>query len=600
MRTCHPVLHAIAVALLVAAVGTAHVLADNDPAPPREFGPDTYATGVFTGQGTTTPGLVCDSPPDPSTALTCSGFLASGVDRTLLDVTVRVPRPDGLHPLVVFIHGWGASKNAGHKYDDILTQAGYTYLRYSTRGFGNSWGQANLADVNVEIADLRNLVGQVVDDPRLQADPNAVAVMGASYGGAHSWLAAVQPVFQSPGGRPVAIRTVAPIAAWSDLLYALVPNGRPNDATTPPGSVKLSYLDALYLTGIRLSPARPYLNYPFYLTRWAAEANATEPNYQIPTWRQLADGVQGYRSVYWQTAFWEHVEASMRLPIFQIQGFTDDLFPIDESLRMWRGIKALDPDYPIALYFGDIGHPRAANKPGEVSYILDLILRWFAYYLKGVGAPPALGLSAAITRPRDIPFSSLDVISVGSYDELAIDVVSWPFPGTNLLTFNPTNTSGFVWDPIVIEVAQELGVTLPPPPPDEVPGDVAVYTVPIAQLTDNNPDGLLIAGQPTVALQASTRASRIQLNVRLFDVKSDGTIMYLVTRGTYTIDTEDPATPIGTVNVTIPTYGNLWHADADDTLRLEITNVDTPYIAPSRIPSVTEISMVQLQVPRRD
>src|SRR5256885_4940557 len=132
-------------AVLVGAIGVAGVLAQTDgPPAPRSFGPDTTAVGVFTGQGTTAPGLECDAPPAP-VAVTCNGFLASSLDGTLLDVTVRVPQTApstaAPYPLVVYVHGWGGSKNAGRQYDDEFTGAGYAYLRYSTRGFGRSWGQ---------------------------------------------------------------------------------------------------------------------------------------------------------------------------------------------------------------------------------------------------------------------------------------------------------------------------------------------------------------------------------------------------------------------------------------------------------------------------
>ena len=54
-------------ALLAGLIGTAAVMAQSDgPPPPRTFGSDTTAVGVFTGQGTTTPGLQCDAPPDVS------------------------------------------------------------------------------------------------------------------------------------------------------------------------------------------------------------------------------------------------------------------------------------------------------------------------------------------------------------------------------------------------------------------------------------------------------------------------------------------------------------------------------------------------------
>jgi hypothetical protein len=592
--------------VLLSSIGVATALAQREGPPrPQQFGPDTTATDErFTGGdptvGTTPVGLTCDAPSDGIPALNCHGFLASSLDGTRLDVTVRVPQTGGPHPLVVYIHGWGSSKSAGRKYDADLIAAGYTYLRYSTRGFGDSWGQTNFGDIDVEIADLKSLIGQVVDDPQLQADAGAVAVMGASYGGAHSWLAAVQPTFTSPGQKSVQIRTVVPVASGTDLLYPLAPNGRPNDARTPAGSVKLSYLNGLYVSGVRLSETRPYPNYPPYLAAWHTQVNATDPDYRIPTWQSIADGIQGYRSVYWQFPFWDRVAANVtsgtsQLPIFQIQGFTDDLFPIQESLRMLRALTAIDPSYPIATYFGDVGHPRAVNKSGEQRYILDSIVQWLNFFMKGVGTQPAFDVRAAITRPRDVPFDSADVIAVAAYDDLATGHVTHHFESTNVLTFDPANTSGIEWDPVLLLAAEDLGATPPAPPSDDVPGDVAVYEVPAAQLRAG---GVMVAGEPTVIFVAVTLAHRVQFNVRVFDVSPTGG-KQLVTRGTVTLDTGNPAQPIGRTKVTIPTYGNLWPMSAASTLRLEITNVDSPYITPSRVPSVTEISNVRLDIPTR-
>ena len=133
--------------------------------------------------------------------------------------------------------------------DARLTGAGYAVLRYSARGFGASWGQTNLADVNVEGADLRSMIGQAIDDPRLAIDGSAVAVFGASYGGAHAWLGALDPSFTSPGGRGVTVRTVIPVATWSELLNALVPNGRPEGARDPTGAQKFSYVQGFFVGG---------------------------------------------------------------------------------------------------------------------------------------------------------------------------------------------------------------------------------------------------------------------------------------------------------------------------------------------------------------
>ena len=110
---------------------------------------------------------------------------------------------------------------------------------------------------------------------------------------------------------------------------------------------------------------------------------------------------------------------------------------------------------------------RAANKTGEVSYVLDAILGWLDFYLKGPAAAatePAHDVRAATTRPYETPFDPRDVIEVSTYDGLATGHVAQDFPGVNVLTFTPGNTSGFRWDPVVLLTAQELGVNPPAPP----------------------------------------------------------------------------------------------------------------------------------------
>jgi pimeloyl-ACP methyl ester carboxylesterase len=562
--------------------------AQEGPPPPQSFGPDTYRTGVFTGQGTSRPGLDCVG----STAhgRVCSGFLASEVDGTLIDVTVAVPPGAGPHPLIAVLHGWGGSKDSLGYLSEPLLADGHAALRYSARGFGRSWGQVNLADANVEVTDLRSMIGQVVDEARLHLDAQAVGVTGVSYGGGQTWLALLQPSFKSRRG-DVRIRAVAPIVPWSDLVYALLPNGRPERSIAPAGSPKLSYINGLYASGLRTSAERPYPNYPDYLVAWHAWLNAMEPNAFEPVYRQLLDGTAGYRSIWWRQDFWRDAAVN-RVPVFQIQGLTDDLFPLPEAKRMLLALKAIDPLYPIASYFGDIGHPRAGNKPAERDYVVGLLRQWFAYYLRGIGTPPQHVIRAAITRPRTQPFDPRDVVTVESYDTLASGTVSKQFNGAAILT-NPSADphSGFFWDPLVMEGSRELQPLPAPPDAALAEGSLGVFTVDVAELSAGQP--LLVAGQPSVSLLASTTAPRVQLNVRLVDVAPDGA-RELVTRGTFVL--EGPAV---NASVTIPTYGNLWEARAEHRLRLEISNLDSPYLAPSRVPSATQISQVRLDLPTR-
>jgi hypothetical protein len=286
------------------------------------------------------------------------------------------------------------------------------------------------------------------------------------------------------------------------------------------------------------------------------------------------------------------------VPVFQIQGLTDDLFPLPEAKRMLLALKALDPLYPIASYFGDIGHPRATNKTGERDYMIGLIREWFAYYLHDTGGAPANVIRAAITRPRDQPFDSRDVITVSTYDELASRTVSKNFGGSATLV-NPGGDpyEGFCWDPLLMDVEGPAQLKPcpppygPPPGPAPVEGSFGVFTVPVSELSGGSP--LLIAGQPQVRLRATTSGPRVQLNIRLIDVAPDGVTKNLITRGTYIVE------ETGTANLTIPTYGNLWEAQPDHVLQLEITNMDSPYLTPSRIASVTQISQVRLRLPVR-
>ena len=573
---------------------------EEGPPPPHRFGSDSYRVGLFTGQGTRRPGLSCDraAPDDTSAAVrTCTGYLASAVDGALLDVSLQIPTKVAKPiPLVTLIHGYAGSKASSGDIARALLAEGYAVLRYSTRGFGDSWGQVNMVDVHAEVADLRSMIAQVVDRPNFHLDADAVAVTGASYGGGHSWLAAVEPTFTTPRGNVVRIRTVVPIATWSDLLYSLLPNGRERESFDGPGGAKLSYINGLYLGGIRRNPERPYPNYPEYFIGWHAWINAMEPTDVDPLFASIEDGLAGYRSVWWQQRFWDAARAS-RIPVFMVQGFTDDLFPMAEASRMLLALQTIDPAYPVAAYFGDIGHPRASNKTGEVDHVLGLIRQWLAFYVKGSGTAPPNVVYAALTRPRDEPFDAGNILVIPTLGALATDTVSAEFDQPAVLV-NPLTdpAGGFFWDPLVLEGARELRPLPVPPESPLVPGSLATYDVPVSTLGGGGP--LLIAGRPSVTLHAVSEAYRVQLNVRLFEVDASGT-KRLVTRGTYTLESATIGVPLGAVDVTIPTYGNLWRAAAGSTLRLELTNVDSPYITPSRVPSATAVTSVRLDVPIR-
>ena len=317
-----------------------------------------------------------------------------------------------------------------------------------------------------------------------------------------------------------------------------------------------------------------------------------EPNTADPVYRQIFDGTAGYRSIWWQQDFWANAIRN-RVAVFQVQGLNDDLFPLPEAKRMLLALQSLDPLYPIASYFGDLGHPRSTNKAGERDgNAMGLARQWFdvlperrrhgarARGARGHYAPARPSVQSCRCDHRAELRCARDQYRGERFQRLAILVNPLADP-----------YAGFFWDPLVMEASHELTPLAPPPEPPLVGRSLGVYTVPVAELSGRQP--LLIAGQPTVSLRATTFAPRVQLDVRLIDAAPDGS-RELITRGTLIVEGPDL-----TADIAIPTYGNAWEAAPDHVLRLEITNIDSPYLTPSRVPSVTLISRVQLTLPVR-
>ena len=69
-------------------------------------------------------------------------------------------------------------------------------------------------------------------------------------------------------------------------------------------------------------------------------------------------------------------------------GWTDDLFPPDESLRFYNRTRTNHPGTPISLIFTDHGHQRGQNKAPDLAFEKQARHVWLDFYVKGVGAQP--------------------------------------------------------------------------------------------------------------------------------------------------------------------------------------------------------------------
>lgn len=542
-------------------------------------------------KGTVT-GLSCDND-----ASFCSGFLA-GYDGTALDVDLALPATD-TYPLIVVIHGWGGSKgsnspSSSYPGDAFFTERGYAVMRYSARGFGKSWGQTHLASLDVEIQDLKSLISQVVDDPRFNVLPDRIGVVGASYGGAHCYLIATQPTWTSASGTPVRVATTVPIVPWSDLLYALLPNGRPYDSAAVVGTAKLSYLTALYFGGMRDDPQRPYPNYIPLLHEMYLRIMAGEPyeagGIREPLMEQMVRQLTRVRSAAWQREALAQM-ARAPVPLFNIQGWTDDLFPAVEAVRMYRLLKAANPDYPIKLYLGDIGHPRAANKPAETSALYDAIIAWFDYWLQDVGAQPSFDVTAATTTPG-ATFDPALVVRADDPDQFADRIARLRADGPFILTNPAAQPGGIAGDPLIAALAARLIDPLAPTlvQMDQLGGGIVVRR-PVRSLSQGK--DLWYFGQGAVRFDAEMAGTDVQYDVRLWDQAPDGRLR-LVDRGTFKY-----VGPPGAARVTVPLSGNAWIFPENHWLLLELASVDFPFLRPNNLASTTVVEDLVLELPTR-
>ena len=347
-------------------------------------------------------------------------------DGVPLDVDVTLPASgDGPFPTIVMMHGWSQNKGAFEShlpdgsYNNVFyAQQGYAVVNYSARGFGRSCGAPDsrtspgcdsawirLADHRYEGRDTQHLLGVLVD--QRVARPDALGVTGISYGGIQSLNLArlrnrirlVDGSFQpwtSPGGTPLAIKAAYARWAGSDMTYALQPNGRFLDFRTPrrgqsikPGGVmKKSYNDGLYVSGGATGFYAPENGaFSADITGWKNVADLGEP--ERPSQLAVGRELTNFHS-------WAGLSGPSAALLVQ-NGWTDDLVPATEALRVYRTFHAA-PGARISLQLGDLGHARGQNKANAERAMISQATAFFAAYLKGEGRPPRHGSVLAFTQ----------------------------------------------------------------------------------------------------------------------------------------------------------------------------------------------------------
>jgi len=364
---------------------------------------------------------------------------------------------------------------------------------------------------------------------------------------------------------------------------ALLPNGRYLDSRQPsstvsrdpPGIMKESYDDSLFALGLESgvycgTPPRPApcSDSSADLPAWYARVQAGEP-YGTDA-RAIADEIYRFHQGF-------GLGGRTPAPLLLQSGWTDDLFPPKESIRIYNDARRRGA--PASLQLGDLGHPRGSNKENADRFFNDQGSTFFDHHLKGQAGGPADGATTAFTQtcpktaPADGPFLA------GRYGALASANVQFADGSSQLVASSGGNPlTGTAFDPIagggdacrrqVVETAPGTAIALGPPS-----------------------EGYTLLGLPTVRATIAAAGPRGQLDSRLWDVSPDGTQL-LVSRGAYRL-TDDQSG-----DVAFQLHGNGWCFASGHRPKLELLGKDEPFLRPSNPPPFTaQLSNVTVELP---
>jgi predicted acyl esterase len=596
----------------------------------------------------------------------CSGSVPS-FDGSKLDVDLTLPMDGagGSHPLIVMLHGFGNDKHEWESRTDEADGAdkahwnshwfarhGYYVLTYTARGFRDDgpsapYEPATPADPSGSVSLPNGTIHVKSRDYELRdtqwlaalvaatfpgVDPGRVAVTGGSYGGGESWTQASRarwtfPHAQDPTLPVLDLQVAVPKYPWTDLAYALAPNGhgggpglddlyessqaRPSSDTgggspatgNPLGVPKASYIAGLYALGTQKGvfdegtdvPPPVNENGPENITAWNARISGAGDPYPDgdPVLQQAARGLTELRSAYYQDEGWQAQVGRREVAVFSIQGWTDDLFEAVESFRQFKLLKRLDPRWPVEVALADVGHSRAQNPPATWRR-LNARAFWFLQSQIGGSHRMQTTISSEATVCADDPGRD-------GPGEVRATTPEGLGPGRLTITYGG---GGHV-------LVSPLGVLDPNgPATDPVFGSVAQPRQDCRTSTEPAAGGYTGVSEP---LQADTTyvglgeveldyaltpaVGQAQVDARVWDVPPSGPA-FLITRGAFRLDTlngYDP--PAGRLR--LPLYGNHWRLAPGHRVRLDLTQVDEPALRQNNQPSSIAYGQPRLVLPTR-
>jgi hypothetical protein len=487
-------------------------------------------------------------------------------------------------------------------------------------------GYVHLLSAQYEVRDAQYLLGLLADEGLIA--PKQIGAVGGSYGGGMSMqLGALknriidaagnaQP-WKSPGGKDMEIAATAPEFGWSNLAYALVPNGSTLDYaalnpyrgtagnTARVGLAKDSWLESLYFGGISGGANGYYCGFAgtacadarFNLHAVRAATGAASPAAPDATSPQPAvdgntvlqnavDELNNFHSAY-------SIDDSVApAPQILSNGWNDDLFPVDEAVRYYNKVRQNHPDTPINLWAFDWGHPTRGPStgvnPDNATSLFGAEGLWFDFYIRGIGSAPQDAKGGATTiasgcsdETSSATLTSSPLVHAPSWAALQKGELSVSDAASQNIT--ATNTSSATFQPFTASTAVNVCTTAA----NTDTTGAAKYTVP-AQAADYT-----ILGSPTVSVDLTTGGGNDGLLARLYDVNTGANNVRLIARAAVR---PRSATP-GASTVVFQLHPQQWKVVAGHTLKLELMAEDDPYIRPQAGQAAMAVMNLQLRVP---
>jgi predicted acyl esterase len=303
---------------------------------------------------------------------------------------------------------------------------------------------------------------------------------------------------------------------------------------------------------------------------------------------QVRRGLTEFRGSYYQDEGWTRQVGGREVAVFSISGWTDDLFEPIESFRQFKYLKRLDPLWPVALAVADVGHSRAQNKPATWHRLNDQAFQFLQAHIAGSHRQQTSVFSLRTLCSA----GALESVSAATPETLANGQLTVDYAASQTLTSvdDAADPNGPASDP--------LAHALPVPGA----GTACVSAVGPALggftgLSQPLPAQATYVGLGYVDVPYVFVGQTGQLDARVWDVAPSGETL-LVSRGTFRLDVPGFDAPEGTLR--LPLFGNHWLLQAGHRVRLDLTQVDQPFLRPSNPASSITFTNPRLVLPTRE